>query len=266
MPLRIICLTAVGYKLITDYRLDDFTSFYYTNFMSTHINAPKGAIAESILLPGDPLRAKFIADNFLEGAICYNEVRGMLGFTGTYKGKKVSVQGTGMGQPSISIYANELFDFYGVQNAIRVGTCGGLHENVKVRDTIIVNAACTDSCMMNQRFGQMHYAPAADFNLLLKAYNAATQKGIPFHVGQCVSSDLFYDENQNWKLWQKWGVLGIEMEAAELFTLSAKYRRHALAILTVSDHFVTGEVTTAEEREKTFTDMINIALDAIVSV
>src|SRR5574344_1804914 len=140
--------------------------------MSTHINAPEGAIAPAVLLPGDPLRAKFIAENFLEDAKCYNEVRGMYGFTGTYKGKPVSVQGTGMGQPSLSIYVNELFQFYGVQTAIRVGTCGAIHENTHVRDTILVNAACSDSCLMEQRFGDLlHFAPAADFGLLKTAYD-----------------------------------------------------------------------------------------------
>ena len=231
--------------------------------MSTHINAPEGAIAPSVLLPGDPLRAKFIAENFLENAVCYNEVRGMLGFTGTYKGKKVSVQGTGMGQPSLSIYVNELFQFYGVQTAIRIGTCGAIHESTKVRDTIIVNAACSDSSLMNQRFGSLHFAPSADFGLLLTAHDIAEKMGIRYQVGPCASSDLFYDENNNWKLWAKYGVLGIEMEAAELFTLAAKYGRKALAILTVSDHIVTGETTTAEERQLTFKNMMKLALDTI---
>ncbi|MCR5289159.1 MAG: purine-nucleoside phosphorylase [Treponema sp.] len=234
--------------------------------MSTHINAPEGAIAQAVLLPGDPLRAKFIAENFLEDAKCYNEVRGMYGFTGTYKGKKVSVQGTGMGQPSLSIYVNELFQFYGVQTAIRIGTCGAIHESTKVRDTIIVNAACTDSSLMNQRFGDLHFAPSANFDLLLKAYQVAKDMGIRYQVGPCTSSDLFYDENENWRLWAKYGVLGIEMEAAELYTLAAKYGRKALAILTVSDHIVTGEKTTAEERQLTFANMIKVALETAVSV
>lgn len=234
--------------------------------MSTHINAKEGQIAETVLLPGDPLRAKYIAENFLENAECYNEVRGMFGFTGTYKGKKISVQGTGMGQPSISIYANELFQFYGVQKAIRVGTCGAIHESTKVRDTILGVSACTDSSIMLQRFGNLHYAPTANFDLLMAAYNAAQKAGIKTLQGPVVSSDLFYDENDNWKLWAKYGVLGIEMEAAELYTLAAKYNRKALAILTVSDHIVTGESTSAEERQKTFTNMINIALEAGISV
>lgn len=234
--------------------------------MSVHINAPEGVIAPAVLLPGDPLRAKYIAENFLEGAECYNEVRGMFGFTGTYKGKRVSVQGTGMGQPSLSIYVNELFNSYGVQTAIRVGTCGGIQENVRVRDTIIVNAACSESAMQTSRFGHLHFAPAADFGLLRNAYEAAERLGIKALVGQCASSDAFYDEQEYWKVWQKYGVLGLEMEAAELYTLAAQYKRRALAILTVSDHMITHEVTTAEERQKTFSDMIKVALETVASI
>ncbi|MCQ2981725.1 MAG: purine-nucleoside phosphorylase [Treponemataceae bacterium] len=230
--------------------------------MSTHIAAKEGQIAEAVLLPGDPLRAKFIAEHFLENAECYNTVRNMFGYTGTYKGKRVSVQGTGMGQPSLSIYVNELFQFYGVQKAIRIGTCGAIHESTKVRDLIIAQSACSDSSLMNQRFGDLHFAPTANFELLMKAYNAAQAKGIKPLVGSVISSDLFYDENENWKLWAKYGVLGVEMESAELFTLAAKYGRQALALLTVSDHIVTGEATTSEEREKTFTGMMEVALEA----
>ena len=240
--------------------------FIYTDIMSTHINAAAGSIADSVLLPGDPMRAKYIAEHFLEDAKCYNEVRGMYGFTGTYNGKRVSVQGTGMGQPSLSIYVNELFQFYGVQKAIRVGTCGAIQKSLHVRDTILANAACTDSCLMEQRFGDLlHFAPAADFGLLKTAYDTAQRLGITAHVGECASSDLFYDENSNWKKWASYGVLGIEMEAAELYTLAAKFSRKALAILTVSDHIVTGEVTTAEEREKTFSDMIKLALETVTN-
>ena len=233
--------------------------------MSTHINAPEGAIADSVLLPGDPLRAKFIAENFLEDAKCYNEVRGMYGFTGTYKGKKVSVQGTGMGQPSLSIYVQELFQFYGVQKAIRVGTCGSANKNIHVRDLILANGACTDSALQTSRFGMLHYAPVPDFQLLDKAYHRGKELGLPVHVGQLASSDRFYDENANWKLWAKYGVMGIEMEAAELYTLAAQFNRRALAVCTVSDSLVTGEETTAEERQKTFKDMMILALDTIVS-
>ena len=233
--------------------------------MSTHLNAPEGAIAQAILLPGDPLRAKFIAENFLENPVCYNEVRGMFGFTGTYKGKKVSVQGTGMGQPSLSIYVNELFQFYNVQTAIRVGTCGAINKNIHVRDTILANSACTDSAIITQRFGNLHYAPSANFDLLYTAYNKAKENNINVAVGPCASSDLFYDDNANWKKWAEYGVLGVEMEAAELYTLAAKYNRKALAILTVSDHIITGEQTTAEERQVTFKDMIKIALETAIN-
>ena len=159
--------------------------------MSTHINAKEGAIAESVLLPGDPLRAKFIAENFLENPVCYNEVRGMYGFTGTYKGKRVSVQGTGMGQPSISIYATELFKFYGVQNAIRVGTCGRVQKDVALRDVLLAQAACTDGSMNTHRFNGMHYAPAADFSLLKQADIQAEKMGLKHTVGLCVTSDNF---------------------------------------------------------------------------
>lgn len=233
--------------------------------MSTHINAPEGAIAQAILLPGDPLRAKFIAENFLENPVCYNEVRGMFGFTGTYKGKQVSVQGTGMGQPSLSIYVNELFQFYNVQTAIRVGTCGAINKNIHVRDTILANSACTDSAIITQRFGNLHYAPSANFDLLYTAYNKAKENNINVAVGPCASSDLFYDDNSNWKKWAEYGVLGVEMEAAELYTLAAKYNRKALAILTVSDHIITGEQTTAKERQVTFKDMIKIALETAIN-
>lgn len=232
--------------------------------MSIHINAKQGEIAKAILLPGDPLRAKYIAETFLENVFCYNEVRGMYGFTGLYKGKPVSVQGTGMGQPSMSIYANELFSEYNVEKAIRVGTCGAVNKEFNLKDVILANSACTDSSLQIQRFGSLHFAPTADFRLLKSAYDNAEKLSIPVHVGSVASSDLFYDENENWKLWQKYGVLGIEMETAELYTLAAKFGRKALSILTVSDNIATGEVTTAEEREKTFSSMIKIALETAI--
>lgn len=233
--------------------------------MSTHINAPEGAIADSVLLPGDPLRAKFIAENFLEDAKCYNEVRGMYGFTGTYKGHKVSVQGTGMGQPSLSIYAQELFQFYNVKKAIRIGTCGSIREDVKVRDIILANGACTDSALQNQRFGNLHYCPVPDFELLYTAYNKSKEMGLNAVVAPCVSSDRFYDSNENWKLWKKYGAAGIEMESAELYTLAAEFGRKALTILTVSDHILTGQATTAEERQTSFKDMMILALETIIN-
>ena len=232
--------------------------------MSTHINAPEGSIADKILLPGDPLRAKFIAENFLEDSVCYNEVRGMFGFTGTYKGQKVSVQGTGMGQPSLSIYVQELFQFYNVQKAIRIGTCGSINENVHVRDIILGNAACTDSSLQSQRFGMLHYAPVPNFELLDKAFHKSKELKLNTIVAPLASSDRFYDENENWKIWQKYGVAGIEMEAAELYTLAAQFKRQALAICTVSDHIISGENTTAEERQNTFKDMMLLALETII--
>jgi len=232
--------------------------------MSIHINAQEGQIAESILLPGDPMRAKFIAENFFQDVICYNEVRGMYGFTGTYKGKRVSVQGTGMGIPSISIYANELIQSYGVKNLIRVGTCGAYQEDIKIRDLIIAMAASTDSNINNIRFQGCNFAPTASFKLLKKSYDTAVEKGIDPKVGNVFSSDTFYgDDADDWKLWARFGCLAVEMEAAALYTIAAKYGVDALALLTVSDHFISKEVTTAAERETTFTKMIEVALDTV---
>ncbi|MHC1683379.1 MAG: purine-nucleoside phosphorylase [Clostridiaceae bacterium] len=235
--------------------------------MSVHIGAKEGQIAETILLPGDPLRAKFIAETFLKDVICYSEVRGMYGFTGTYKGKRISVQGTGMGMPSMSIYANELIEFYGVKNLIRVGTCGGYQEDVKLRDIVIAMAASTDSNINKIRFEGKDFAPTASFNLLKRAYDKSIEKGITPKVGNILSSDTFYgDEPDSWKKWAKFGVLAVEMETAALYTLAAKYGVDALAIMTVSDHLLTGELTTSEERQTTFTNMIEIALESIITL
>lgn len=230
--------------------------------MSTHIGAKSGEIAEAVLLPGDPLRAKFIAETYLEKPVCYNEIRGMYGFTGLYKGKKISVQGTGMGQPSLSIYVNELFQFYGVQKAIRVGTAGAVQESTNLRDIVIAMSACTDSALNTHRFEGRHFAPTASFNLVKRAYDAAMARGISPLVGSVTSSDVFYDDKSTWKLWAEYGILAIEMEAAELYTLAAKFRREALAILTISDHIAKGTATTAEERQTTFRTMMEVALDA----
>lgn len=233
--------------------------------MSTHIGAKENEIAETILLPGDPLRAKYIAENFLENPVCYNEVRNMLGFTGTYKGKKVSVQGTGMGIPSISIYITELMQSYNVQNLIRVGTCGAIQKDVKVRDVILAMSASTDSQINRKIFGgAVDYAPTANFELLKNAYDAGIQKGLHLKVGNVFSADLFYDDNAEHEKWANYGILAVEMEAAALYTLAAKFGRKALAILTVSDHILTGEATSAEERQLTFNDMIEVALEAAV--
>lgn len=232
--------------------------------MSTHIAAQPGAIAEAVLLPGDPLRARFIAEKFLHNPVCYNEVRGMYGYTGSWKGTRVSVQGTGMGQPSLSIYVNELFRFYDVKRAIRVGTTGAVQESTKLRDIIIAMSASTDSAINTHRFGGRHFAPTASFALVQAAWEAARARGIEPLVGPVASSDIFYDDAESWKLWAEYGILGIEMEAAELYTLAARFGREALAILTVSDHIAQGTATTAEERQTTFTAMMEIALDAAV--
>jgi purine-nucleoside phosphorylase len=235
--------------------------------MSIHINAKEGQIAENILLPGDPMRAKFIAENFLQDVVCYNEIRGMYGFTGNYKGKSVSVQGTGMGMPSISIYVNELIESYGVKNLIRVGTCGSYQEDIKIRDLVIAMAASTDSNINNIRFQGCNFAPTASFKLLNKAYETAVKKGINPRVGNVFSSDTFYgDDAESWKLWARFGCLAVEMEAAALYTVAAKYGVDALALLTVSDHFISREASTAAERETTFTKMIEVALDTLLEL
>ncbi|GHV69752.1 purine-nucleoside phosphorylase [Spirochaetia bacterium] len=234
--------------------------------MSTHIAAKTGEIADAILLPGDPLRAKFIAENFLENAVEYTHVRNILGYTGSYKGKKVSVQGTGMGIPSISIYVNELFRDYGVKRAIRIGTAGSIQENLKIRDIVIATAASTDSGANNIRFGGRNFAPAASFNLVYHAWEAAKAKGWEPVAGTVVSCDMFYTENpDDWKLWAKFGCLALEMETAELYTLAAKYRREALSLLTISDSIITHEETTTEERQTSFTRMMEIALETAIS-
>ena len=234
--------------------------------MSIHIAAKDGEIAETILLPGDPLRAKFVAENFLKDPIQYTDVRNILGFTGTYKGKRVSVQGTGMGIPSISIYVNELFREYGVKRAIRIGTAGSINENVKIRDLVLAMSACTDSGANSHRFGNRNFAPTASFSLLKKAWEIATEKGWQPKVGSVVSDDLFYtEESDEWKLWAKFGCLALEMECAELYTLAAKYGREALGIMTVSDSLVTGESTSSQERQTTFTRMMEVALETAIS-
>ena len=229
--------------------------------MSVHIAAKAGEIAETILLPGDPLRAKWIAETFLERPQQYNTVRNMLGFTGTWNGHRVSVQGSGMGQPSLSIYANELFKDYGVQQAIRVGTCGGL-GTIGVRDVVIAMTASTDSNMNRRATNGLDFAPAADYELLEAAVAAARRSGATFHVGGIGSMDVFYDTTDAADRLEELGVLALEMEASALYTLAARYRRKALAILTVSDQIRTGEQTSSEERETGFKAMVQIALEA----
>lgn len=233
--------------------------------MSIHINAARGAVAEDILLPGDPLRAKFIAEHFLTDAVCYNEVRGMLGYTGYYEGKRVSVQGTGMGVPSIGIYVHELMEQFGVKRAIRVGTCGALVEGLNIRDIVIASAAHTDSNMNHDRFGSISFAPAADFTLLRSAYEAAVQAGARVRVGTVFTSDKFYDDRGDEKtgLLSRYGALAVDMETAELYTLGAKFGAAALTILTVSDSLVTHEAVGPEERQSSFREMVRIALSIL---
>ncbi len=230
--------------------------------MSTHIAAAPGDIAPLVLMPGDPLRAKWIAETFLDDARCYTEVRGMLGFTGTWQGHPVSVQGSGMGQPSAAIYVTELFREYDVQSIVRVGSCGALSDGLKVRDIVIASAACTDSGMNRVRFEGLDYAAVADFGLLRAAAEAAADRdGV--HVGLIFSSDSFYPARPELMTRMvEHGVLAIEMEASALYTIAAGHGRRALAICTVSDHIVTGEETSAAEREQTFGDMVEIALAA----
>jgi purine-nucleoside phosphorylase len=231
--------------------------------VSTHIGAAPGQIAPTVLLPGDPLRARWIAETFLDGATCYSEVRGMFGYTGTWHEKPVSVQGSGMGQPSMAIYVNELFKEYDVQAIVRVGSCGSFVESVALRDVVLASGACTNSSMNQQRFHGLDYAPVADFGLLRAAYDAAVAREVSPHVGLVFSTDSFYwPRAELMKPMVDHGVLAVDMEASALYTLAAAYGRRALTICTVSDHIVTGEETTAAEREQGFGAMVEIALQA----
>ncbi|EIW89236.1 MAG: purine-nucleoside phosphorylase [Alishewanella agri] len=229
-----------------------------------HINAPEGAFAETVLMPGDPLRAKHIADTFLEDAVCVNTVRNMFGYTGTYKGKKVSVLGSGMGVPSMSIYATELVKFYGVKNIIRIGSCGALPLDVKVRDVVIGMGASTDSMVNRNRLGGLDFAAMASFSLLEKAVAAARAKDINVKVGNVFTSDLFYNPSETlFDTLEKYGVLAVEMEAAGLYGVAAEYGINALAIFTVSDHIRTGEALSAELRQTSFNEMVEVALGCL---
>jgi purine-nucleoside phosphorylase len=237
--------------------------------MSTHIGADPGRIAPYVLMPGDPLRARWIAETFLQDAECYSEVRGMYGFTGTYRGERVSVQGSGMGLPSLSIYVNELFREYDVRTVVRVGSCGALTEELKLRDLVLASGACTDSSMNRIRFEGLDYAPVADYELLRAAHDAyaARDLGVNALVGLLFSSDSFYSPRPELTARMvDYGVLAVEMEASALYTLAAQFRKRALAICNVSDHIVTGVETTAQERQETFGDMVGIALDAMLAV
>ncbi len=234
--------------------------------MTPHISAKKGEIAESILLPGDPLRAKWIAETFLDDPVCFNQVRGMLGFTGTYKGEAVSVMGTGMGMPSLSIYVHELLDKYGVRNLIRVGSCGAIGEGLKLLDVIISNGACTDSAINKQKFGHISYAPVADFYLMRKAVALAEAREIRHFVGPIMSGDQFYvDDLTHLNKVKAHGVLGVEMEAAALYTLAAQFGAAALGIMTVSDIIGDPKELSSQDREQSMRDMCLIALDSLTT-
>ncbi len=230
--------------------------------MSTpHINAAAGAFAETVLMPGDPLRAKHIADTFLTDVVQINTVRNMFGFTGHYQGKKVSVMGSGMGIPSMSIYATELVKFYGVKNIIRIGSCGGLPLSVKVREVVIAMGASTDSVVNRNRLQGMDFAALASFDLLERAVAAARAKNIAVKVGNVFTSDLFYNPSETlFDTLEKYGILGVEMEAAGLYGVAAEYGINALSIMTVSDHIRTGESLSADERQTSFNEMVEIAL------
>lgn len=234
--------------------------------MTVHIGAEKGDIAPTVLMPGDPYRAKWAAENFLSDVRCVNEVRGMLGFTGTWNGHPVTIQGSGMGMPSMSIYANELIRDYDAQTLIRIGSCGAIQNSVAIRDVILAMTTSTLSTPSRGIFKEMNFAPCADFGLLAAAKAAAEAKGVSHHVGGIYSSDIFYDERPDLdEQLERHGTLAIEMEAAELYILAARYQRRALAVLTVSDHLKTGEDLSSQDREQTFGDMVDIALTAAFS-
>ena len=231
--------------------------------MTIHIGAKKGDISETVLMPGDPYRAKWAAETFLEGAELVNEVRGMLGFTGNWRGNRVTIQGSGMGMPSLSIYANELIKDYGCQTLIRIGSCGAMQESVKVNDLILAMTASSISTPSLGIFKELNFAPSADWSLLQAAVQAADRRRVATHVGGKYSSDVFYDERPDLNEQMiRHGILGVEMEAAELYTLALRYGRRALAVLTVSDHLITGDALTSVDREHSFGDMVDIALEA----
>jgi len=235
--------------------------------MTPHNSAKAGDYADSVLLPGDPLRAKWIAENFFEDAVEVNAVRNCLGYTGTYKGQRVSVQATGMGQPSLSIYVHELINFYGVKNLIRVGTCGGLSEKVAVRDLVIAQGATTDSTLVKDAFGPYNFAPIADFGLLRDCVARAEAAGLNYHVGNMVSSDIFYHDDglKSYEAVIRHGALGVEMEAAALYTLAARFGVKALAVCTMTDSLITGAALSAADRQSSLRDMVTLALDVAIN-
>ncbi|PYG26986.1 purine-nucleoside phosphorylase [Pelagimonas varians] len=231
--------------------------------MTVHIGAEQGQIAETVLLPGDPYRAEWAANKFLSDVVCVNKVRGMLGFTGTWRGNRVTIHGSGMGMPSLSIYANELIRDYRAKTLIRIGSCGGMQDSVKLRDVIIAMTASTVSTPSRGIFKELNYAPCADYSLLETAVASAKSRGVSYHVGGIYSSDVFYDERPDLtNEMERHGTLGVEMEAAELYILAARYGVRALAVLTVSDHLKTGEALPSADRETSFGDMVEIALEA----
>ena len=228
-----------------------------------HIGAKYGDIAETVIMAGDPLRVKFMAEKFLENPVLFNNVRGMLGYTGTYQGKRISVMGHGMGCPSIAIYAYELYTFYGVKTIVRVGSAGSLHLDLHIGDLVIAMGTCSDSNFVNQYQLPGHFAPIADFELLRKAADTCDRLGYRYKVGNVLSSDIFYSDNPHTDRWAKMGVLAVEMEAAALYMNAARSGNRALVICTISDHILTGEVTSAEERQNSFTHMMDVAFSLV---
>lgn len=232
--------------------------------MSTPHNAAKvGEIAETVIMSGDPLRAKFMAEKFLDNAACFNTVRNMFGYTGTYQGRPVSVMGHGMGMPSIGIYTYELYHFYGVRQIIRVGTAGSIQKGINIGDIILAQGACTDSNYLHQYGLPGTYAPIADFDLLSRAVDKCKEMGVDYQVGNVLSSDIFYDDNKEWHQWQKMGILALEMESAALYANAARAGKKALALFTVSDNLIEAKAATAEQRQQAFTDMMEVGFSLI---
>ena len=237
------------------------------NYPTAHISATPADFAKTVLMPGDPLRAKFIAENFLENAVLVNNVRGIHGYTGTYKGTRVSVMASGMGMPSIGIYSYELYNFFGVENIMRIGSTGSMNKHVHIRDIVVGMGASTNSNFAIQYNIPGTFAPIADYEMMKAAIDSTEEIGARYHVGNILSSDIFYDDDPKAnEQWQKMGVLCVEMEAAALYMNAARCGKRALAILTVSDHLLTGEATTSDERQKSFTQMMEIALETALKL
>lgn len=234
--------------------------------MSLHIAAKNGDIADIVLMPGDPMRAKFMAEKYLENPVCYNERRAAFGFTGTFAGKRVSVQASGMGVPSISIYTHELLAEFGVRTLVRVGTCGSIQEDLNLNDIVLGMSACTDSSMNRRTFEGQDFAPTADFELLLNTYQVAKKQGVPVRVGPILTADTFYDTKDFWKVWSKHGVLAVEMESTALYTLAARFGARALTILTVSDVIPTHAVMHPDDRERSLDRMVRLALESVTTM